>query len=217
MAKSLLALLALLAVATAPAMRVHVLGIAGHHGYETITTPIAGAFVTSDGQPQTVRTDASGWANVSSNSCQIKAAAEGFEPADQQTAPADSGASCPNTAEITLMKTSLLTDAALRRIVDVTVLDAATVRPVPGASVACVLYYDGSGKPRLIYSQRTDARGRTRITAFVRLDLNSNQWWKSLDRIDLAVAKPGYVSEIDTLTPIGPEKKLPAEIRLGRT
>jgi len=123
------------------------------------------------------------------------------------------------------MSTAIMMDAKLRRYVDVTVKDASTGRGLPGATVASVLYYFGSGKPRLAKSKLTDARGHARVEAYVRLDLSSNHWWASLDRIDLAVDKPHYASEIDTLPQIGrtdgltpgSKNKLTAEFRLQRS
>lgn len=207
-----------IAAENVPSVRVHVLGIVGHKNYDTVTKSLAGARISSDAK-QPVVTDASGWAEIRTRSCEIDVTAPGFEPTHQRIAPYDMQG-CPNTTEVTLMSTAIITNTKLRRYVDVAVYDAATGRGLAGASVAGVLYYDGADKPRLSQARRTDARGHARIQAFVRLDLSSNHWWRSMDRLDLAVAKTNYVSEIDTITPIGtsdglsPKAPLNFEIRL---
>lgn len=181
-------------------VRVHVLGIVGHRGYETITRPIAGATITTTDPltPKTI-TDKNGWATIATRSCEVVVAAAGFEPT-RQAPPADIGPNfCEQSIEVQLMSTALLMDPKLRRYVDVRVYDAKTLRALSGVSVACVLYYDGAGKPRLATPRLTDARGRARVEAYFRLHLDTNLWWQPMDRIDLAASKPGYAAEIDTL------------------
>ena len=204
---------------SAPPVRVHVVGIVGHKNYETLTKALAGASVSSDGSTPSV-TDTGGWATVASRSCEVSVAARGFESVRQRFAPDDAGPECPSQTTITLMSTTIIMNPKLRRYVDVTVKDASTGRGLSGATVASVLYYLGSGKPRLAKSTLTDTHGRARVGAYVRLDLSSNHWWQSMDRIDLAVDKPRYDSEIDTLPQIGrtdglkPSAPLTAEFHL---
>jgi hypothetical protein len=211
-----------IATDNSPRVRVQVVGIVGHKNYDTFTKPLAGASVTSDGSEPSV-TDGRGWAVIASRSCEVSVAARGFEPVRQRFAPDDAGPGCPSETTITLMSTAILMDPKLRRYVDVTVKDASTGRGLSGTTVACVLYYLGSGKPRLAKPKLTDAHGRARVEAYIRLDISSNHWWTSMDRIDLSVDKPHYASEIDTLPQIGrtdglkPSTPLTAEFRLERS
>ncbi len=189
-----------LAAADSYQIRVHVLGIVGHKGYETITRPIAGATITTT-DPLTPKavTDGSGWAALTTRFCEVAVTAAGFEPA-RRAPPADVGPNyCEQSMEVELFSTALLIDPKLRRLIDVRVYDAQTQRGISGVSVGCVLYYEGSGKPRLTKAKLTDARGRTRIEGYFRLQLDSNHWWQPMNRIDLATSKRGYADQIDTL------------------
>jgi hypothetical protein len=156
---------------------------------------------------------------IATQSCEIEATAPGFEPA-RAAPPADIGPQyCAQAIELRLMSTALLTDAKLRRTVDVIVYDAKTRRPLSGVAGASVLYYFGSGRPRLTMPKLTNARGRVRIEAYVRLNLDSNLWWQPMDRIDLAASKLGYEDEIDTVIEAAatrPTRPLEAEIEMGR-